>query len=462
MRNRTLHQTLRDFAEQAALQLEADASAGAEIPFEVVESPGARAPLYCYRPLTGEFIRERLGDLARLPTYVPAGRALESLGGLEGYLRVRGEPRVPADAGERADAALRSFLAAMWAEASEFEFSSGRFGRAYRELEGAVYEARALAAVAVPVHGLELVSDELALDEGLSLVRGDTVPGAPAEAVWAKPVPSDAPNVLAVLTVETAPGDPPPLEQARRRFRRLLTALRLVDAGGFALGASAWARADAGAWQLVPLGIGGGQPRGAGYRIEPAEEDELRGFCNLIARRAPEPDRAPGEPTGLGGEVAWALERFEMGCERGSPFVALTDHLLALRALLEPEGAHTGRLAQRLAAICAVPEQRGALAERVAHAISLERGIVGGLQPAAPDADELVHDLTHHLRALLRDVLCGHLDPDLVGVAEGLLEDAITDERDALAAEPAPEADPPTEAIAVAAADDEDLLPLAF
>ncbi|TML29553.1 MAG: hypothetical protein E6G30_03885, partial [Actinobacteria bacterium] len=136
MRNRTLHQTLRDFAEQAALQLEADASAGAEIPFEVVESPGARAPLYCYRPLTGEFIRERLGDLARLPTYVPARRALESLGGLEGYLRVRGEPRVPADAGERADAALRSFLAAMWAEASEFEFSSGRFGRAYRELEG--------------------------------------------------------------------------------------------------------------------------------------------------------------------------------------------------------------------------------------------------------------------------------------------------------------------------------------
>src|SRR5207248_1475161 len=82
------------------------------------------------------------------------------------------------------------------------------------------------------------------------------------------------------------------------------------------------------------------------------------------ARRAPELDRAPGEPTGLGGEVAWALERFEMGCERGSPFVALTDHLLALRALLEPEGAHTGRLAQRLAAICAVPEQRGALAER--------------------------------------------------------------------------------------------------
>src|SRR5205807_7605030 len=101
------------------------------------------------------------------------------------YLRVRGEPRVLEDAGERADAALRSFLSAVWADASEFEFSGARFGRAYRELEAAVYEARALAAVTVPLHGLELVSEALPLDEGLSLVRGDTLDGAPAEAVWA-------------------------------------------------------------------------------------------------------------------------------------------------------------------------------------------------------------------------------------------------------------------------------------
>src|SRR5204863_5118604 len=126
-----------------------------------------------------------------------------------------------------------------------------------------------------------------------------------------------------------------PLQEAARRFGRLLTALRLVDAAGFALGASAWARVDAGAWQLVPLGIGGRRPRGPGYRIEPEEEDELRGFCNLIARRAPSPGV---DPTDAGGEVAWALQRFELGCERESPFVALTDHLLALRALLEPEG----------------------------------------------------------------------------------------------------------------------------
>jgi hypothetical protein len=426
MRNRTLHQSLRDFTEQAAFQLEADASGGAEVPFEVVESPGARSPLYCYRPLTGQFIRERLGVLGRLPTYGPAKHAVQSLGGVDAFLRHRGEPRVPEDLGERADAALRSFLSAMYAEVSEFEFSAERFARAYAELEAAVYETRSLTAVIVPLHGLELSSDEVALTEDLSLVRGDTLDGAPAEAVWGRPVPGDGPNVLVSLTVEGAPGEPPPLQAARARFASLLTALRLVDAAGFALGSSAWARTDAGPWQLVALATGGGVPTGVPYRVEPEEEDELRGFCNLVARRA----------EAARGEIGFALRRFEMGCERADPFDGLTDHLIALRALLEPEGPASGRLAQRLAAICAMPDQRATLAERTAHAISLERGVIAGLPPAAPDVDALVADTAHHLRALLRDVLCGHLAEDLVGVADTLLDEAVTGEHDTV--EPAP------------------------
>ena len=47
--------------------------------------------------------------------------------------------------------------------------------------------------------------------------------------------------------------------------------------------------------------------------------------------------------------------RFEMGCERLTPLEALTDYLLALRALLEPEGPSSGRLPERLAVICAAP-----------------------------------------------------------------------------------------------------------
>ena len=63
--------------------------------------------------------------------------------------------------------------------------------------------------------------------------------------------------------------------------------------------------------------------------------------------------------------------------------------------------------------ICAKPEDRPALAERTAHAISLERAVIAGLAPARAGADALVDELAEHLRALLRDTLCGHLDPDL-------------------------------------------------
>jgi hypothetical protein len=147
--------------------------------------------------------------------------------------------------------------------------------------------------------------------------------------------------------------------------------------------------------------------------IPEMHEDELRAFCNLVARRSP-----------TGGEIAWALSRFEMGCERLAPFEALTDYLLALRALLEPEGAASGRLAQRLAAMCAEPLDRAALAERTAHAISLERAVIAGLAPAETGVDALVDELAEHLRALLRDTLCGHLNADLRGIADSLLSEA--------------------------------------
>src|SRR5581483_5417179 len=170
---------------------------------------------------------------------------------------------------------------------------------------------------------------------------------------------------------------------------------------------------DTGAWRSVALG-GSGRP-GLPRVIAAEQEDELRAFCNLVARRTPRT-----------GEIAWALARFEMGCERLAPFEALTDYLLALRALLEPEGPASGRLAGRLAAICAQPQDRAALAERVAHAISLERAVIAGLAHAEPGVDALVEELSEHLRALLRDVLCGHLDSDLRTVADRLLAEAAS------------------------------------
>jgi hypothetical protein len=81
-------------------------------------------------------------------------------------------------------------------------------------------------------------------------------------------------------------------------------------------------------------------------------------------------------------------------------------------------------MAQRLAVLCAKPDGRGALAERTAHAISLERAVISGLAPAEPGVDALVEELAEHLRALLRDVICGHLDADLREVADYLLAEA--------------------------------------
>jgi hypothetical protein len=411
MRNRTLHGLLSAFAEDAGLRLAAEMANGAEIPFEVVEEPGSRSALYCYRPLTGGFIRSRMGLLDRLPSYVPAARAVSSIDGIDAYLRRRGEPRIPPDGRERADAVLRSFLSAVYAESSAFGFQPERFAAAYGELEAALYEGRQVATVIAPLLGLALESDELALGDGLALVRGETLADAPPEAVWAAPGEGEHGAVLAVLTVEGERIAGPPITAARTRFRRLLGALRLFGDGTFALGPLAWARVDGGPWQLAPLGTSG-RAR-VSTTIAAEQEDELRAFCNLVARRTP---RA--------GEVAWALSRFEMACERSAPFDALTDVLLALRALLEPEGADSGRLAQRLAAICALGHERAALAERVARAVGLERTIVAGLAQTGNGADVLVEDLTCHLRALLRDVLCGHLDSDLRTLADELLAEA--------------------------------------
>jgi hypothetical protein len=217
-----------------------------------------------------------------------------------------------------------------------------------------------------------------------------------------------------VLRWEAAPGDTAPVAHARVRLRRLLTALRLFEAGSFAFGPLAWTRTGGGMWQPFALGTIGHRTD-ASLVIPPEQEDELRAFCSLVSRRTPR-----------GGEIAWALRRFEMGCDRPIPAEALSDHLLALRALLEPEGPASGRLAGRVAALCATEEERARLTKRVAHIADLERAVIGGLA-VDPAIDVLVAELSGHLRALLRDVLCGHLEPDLRGIADEILAEAVRD-----------------------------------
>ena len=83
-------------------------------------------------------------------------------------------------------------------------------------------------------------------------------------------------------------------------------------------------------------------------------------------------------------------------------------------------------MAERLAVICATPEERAALERRLDEAIRLERAGDHRPRPPGPEVEDLIADLGGNLRAILRDVLCGHLDPQLRRVADEMLEAGST------------------------------------
>ncbi|HET6549004.1 MAG TPA: hypothetical protein VFG79_11130 [Solirubrobacter sp.] len=402
MHNRALHDSLAAFVEEAAWQLAEEVSGGAEIPYELDATPTRSAPLYCYRPLTGRFIAQRAGMLARLPSYAAAARGLEALPDVAGYLRHRGRRVPPADLG---DAALQAFLGAVWANVTDFVLEPERFDAAYQELEDVAYSDCALSTVVTLVEGLVIESGEVALGDGLTLARATTLTDGPVG------LPEDPHATVAVLALETAHGDGRALEDAGRRLRRLQSALRLWDDAEPALGPTAWARTDGSTWMTVPLATGL-RRAGGDCLLTAEEEDPLRAFCALVARRTP---RA--------GELSWALRRFELGCERATAVEALTDWLLAARALFaDVDRPGYDFVAERLAAICAEPGDRERLEQRVREAISMERAAVAGFVRPSHDVEALVTELGTCLRAVLRDVLCGHLDPGLRRVADELLE----------------------------------------
>jgi hypothetical protein len=115
-----------------------------------------------------------------------------------------------------------------------------------------------------------------------------------------------------------------------------------------------------------------------------------------------------------------------MACERPRDSEALSDLLLALRGLLDATTeAGEASLALRVAALCAEDGQRRAVQRRVTAALALERVVMGGAGKVPADSPRaLVAEIEGHVRALLRDLLCGYLDADLKGVADDILLEA--------------------------------------
>jgi len=396
-----LHTSLHAFAADAAATLAAAIAAGEEVPFEVVEAGGhgARPGLFQYQPMTANFIEAHWETLSRLPAAVAACAALGGLGDLHEYLDTYAEQH-RADVPPAQDA-LRCFIhRVLDACEGEFELAPERFEPAYRELIDATNAQESDLVVLALLRGLGCESAEIELAEGTLLVPLERLGVLPPDPHWREP--EGPATVLALMPPLNESG----LADVVERLCDVQSAMRLY-APGIALAPLAWIRGQRAAWRALPVPCGGRVEHGT--IVASGQEEELRAFAAVVARRRP-----------VEGELAWALERFELGCEREDPLSGLTDHLLALRALLEPEGPRSGRLAGRIAALCALPQARMAATERIARAISLEHSWISGI-PAGPDAAALCGEIESHLRALLRDVICGHLRPELVEIADAIL-----------------------------------------
>jgi hypothetical protein len=394
MRNRALHDALRNFALEAAALLTDDQKAGAEVEFDVVDEGGGRGPaLYRYEPRTGAFLSERWPRLRELPACAQACHELGA--GASAWLRVNGLR------GEQAEPALQAMLERLYEDATSFGFPEERFERVYGEVEVTLYRDAVRARVVAPLRGAWMEIDRLELGDGLSMVRGDRFEG-----------PHERSELLCVIERDTPADEPIPTEEAAQRFAAVITAMRLWAPGGVALGTPGWRQTDQGRWQPVSIGSGA-PPRAPGWLLAAGEEQAFREFFAAIeGARPPE-------------TVAWALDRFELGCERAMEAQALSDYLLALRALLDAtSAAGQASMALRLAALCAEENARRDVQHRLEAALALERFVMGGATGVRPDAEsprELVDEAEDHLRALLRDVLCGYLDADLKGVADDIL-----------------------------------------
>jgi hypothetical protein len=417
VRSLQLQAALAEFVAQAAASLQADVLGGHEVPFELASQSGRKrgaSPLYCYRPLTGAFIVERFPALRRLDAYAPAAALLEDFDGLDRYLIARGgDPSARRGARGRSDAGLLALLRDVFDEQSDFELRDERIDRALERLDDSTFASAGEVTLVATLHGLTISSPEIPLTHGLLIAQPDALQGAPEQALARTGAGGEQDHLLVVLTAE----DPDPrtaIAQGVGIVRELLRALRLFGDGRIALGPLAWTRIGTAPWGTVALGTGG-RPHGM-LLVGADQEEELRAFCNLVSRRAPHAN-----------EIAWALRRFELGCERASEYEGISDHLLALRALLggsselEPGGSPDGLLAGRVAALCATPERRAALTERTLRAIALEREAIAGTAVERTSGLALARDLSDHLRALLRDVVCGHLPSELVSLADELL-----------------------------------------
>jgi hypothetical protein len=431
VRDFLLNEALKRLATEAATRFSTLVASGDQIPFDVSAESGDDSAFYSYVPLTSRFVEERAQELCSLPSFGPAREAAVEAGVAAPYLEARGES-VPADPGERAERMLTTFISALWEGSTEFSLDRARLDSALSMLDAEARDADDAEVVIVPVVGLRMSIPRLQLPRGVRVVRSDAI-DAPIDAMRSEGMgrASWEPQYLAVAEQHEQEG----AEAALSQLRELISVMRLFKGGGIGLGPYAFAPTGEDCWRRIATGAPATRP--GGYRLNEDEAAELIELASTLEAR-PDPDSA----------LTWAVGRFEMGCERESPLDGLSDHLLALRAVLEGHGPVGASLPMRAAALISGDSlDRIEAREKVEDTLELERALMNGR--SLENGVRLAGWAEEGVRGLLLQAALGELGNDLSATADETLiatgleggdaEIAVAAEEEVeAAAEPAP------------------------
>ncbi|HSS32886.1 MAG TPA: hypothetical protein VLL27_06350 [Solirubrobacterales bacterium] len=438
MRDFLLNEALKRLATEAATRLSTLVAAGDQIPFDVAADAGDDSAFYSYVPLSGRFVVDHADELRALPSFPAAREAIAEATAAAAYLEARGEV-VPADPSERAEQMIITFFSSLWEGCTGFALDRDRLDDALSLLDAEGLDADDADVLIVPIVGLRMSTTRLTLPHGARIVRADSIE-APVDAMRSEGMGRAAwePQYLAVAEQDSDGG----AEAALHQLRELVSVMRLYKGGGVGLGPYAFAPTGADTWRRIATGAPATRP--GGYRLSEEEGEELARFASELESR-PDPDAA----------LTWAVGRFEMGCERESAVEGLSDHLLALRAVLEGHGPVGASLPLRAAALIAADGEMDRIeaGERVEETLELERATMNGR--AVEGTIELAGWAEESVRRLLRAAALGELGKDLgttadetlivAGLAEGDAEITVSAESSLLAVDDLPEPAPEPE-----------------
>jgi hypothetical protein len=402
VRDFLLNESLRRLATEAATRFNAMVAEGEQIPFDVATDTAEDSPFYSYVPQTGRYVAERTGELHGLSSWNAAREAVVEAGVASTYLEGRGE-MVPPEPGARAERMLEVFTVELFKDSNGFALDRGRLEALVATLDAEARSADDADQLIVPIVGLRMSMNRLQLPNGVRIVRADSIT-APVEAMRSEGMGRAAwePQFLAVAE-QGADG----AEAALNQLRELISVMRMFKVGGIGLGPFAFAPTGDDTWRRITTGAPATRP--GGYRLSDDEGTELAEFAAMLEQR-PDPDSA----------LTWAVGRFEMGCERESAMEGLSDHLLALRAVLEGHGPVGASLPLRASALIADENfDRIEARERVEEVLELERALMNGRM--LDHAIELATWIEDGVRRLLRQAALGELGSDLSATADETL-----------------------------------------